>query len=133
MPIGSQQPDSPELLDSKEMRQLLLLIKNSGAEIVIFDAPSLLNTADACVLGSKVDATLIVTDITTADKKTLTQVNTLVSQTFLHVLGCVINKQPSHVKNTLKPSTPGTEHSSENRNYNLPSKIEIIPQKSQVR
>jgi non-specific protein-tyrosine kinase len=100
MPSGPMPPNPPELLDSKAMQRLLTVIANYGVEVVIFDTAPLLGLSDASILVSKVDGTLVVVDITRANKKNLKQIKGLLMQAGAHVLGCVVNKQRSNRKDT---------------------------------
>jgi len=93
MPSGPLPPNPPELLDSKAMQRLITALGSCGAEVVIFDAPPLLGLSDASILASKVDGTLIVTDITRANKGHLKQLKAILEQSGANSLGCVINKQ----------------------------------------
>lgn len=93
MPSGPLPPNPSELLDSKAMQRLFMALTSSGAEIVIFDAPPLRGLSDASILASKVDGTLIVVDVTRANRLHLKQMKAVLSQAGAHVLGCVINKQ----------------------------------------
>jgi capsular exopolysaccharide synthesis family protein len=93
MPSGPLPPNPPELLDSKALQHLLIALASSGAEVVIFDAPPLLGLADASILASKTDGTLIVVDITRADKRHLKQLKVILEQAGANVLGCVVNRQ----------------------------------------
>lgn len=93
MPSGPLPPNPPELLDSKAMQRLLKVIANCGIEVVIFDTPPLLGLSDVSILAPKVDGTLLVVDITRANKKYLKQAKTLLLHIGAHVLGCVVNKQ----------------------------------------
>src|SRR5207245_2310825 len=77
MPSGPMPPNPPELLDSKAMQRLLTVIANYGVEVVIFDTAPLLGLSDASILVSKVDGTLVVVDITRANKKNLKQMKGL--------------------------------------------------------
>lgn len=98
MPSGPLPPNPPELLDSKAMQSLLSAIENSEFEIVIFDAPPYLALSDAAILSGKVDGTLIVIDITHANKGNLKQMKSLLTQAGTRVIGCVVNKR--HRKRT---------------------------------
>lgn len=93
MPSGPLPPNPPELLDSRAMQRLLTVIANYGVEVVIFDTPPVLGLSDASILASKTDGTLVVVDITRANKKNLKQMQTVLMQTGAHILGCVVNKQ----------------------------------------
>jgi hypothetical protein len=71
----------------------LTALATSGAEVVIFDAPPLLGLSDASILASKVDGTLVVVDITRANKGHLKQLKAILVQAGANVLGCVVNRQ----------------------------------------
>lgn len=93
MPSGPMPPNPSELLDSKAMERLFVVIERSGAEVVIFDAPPLLGLSDASILAGKVDGVLIVADITRANKKNLSQMKSILTHVGSRILGCVVNKQ----------------------------------------
>lgn len=100
MPSGPMPPNPPELLDSKAMQRLLTAIAHCGVEIVIFDTAPLLGLSDANILVSKVDAALVVVDITRANKKNLKHMKGLLQLAGARALGCVVNKQRSNRKDT---------------------------------
>jgi Mrp family chromosome partitioning ATPase len=93
MPSGPLPPNPPELLESKAMQRLFAVIANYEVEVVIFDTPPVLGLSDVSILASKMDGTLVVADITRANKKNLKQMKAVLMQTGAHVLGCVVNKQ----------------------------------------
>jgi Mrp family chromosome partitioning ATPase/capsular polysaccharide biosynthesis protein len=101
MPSGLLPPNPPELLDSKAMQRFLAALTNCGAEVVIFDTPTLLGLSDARILASKTDGTLVVVDITRAKKRHLKEVKALLEQAGVDALGCVINKQRRHQDDRL--------------------------------
>ena len=92
MPSGPLPPNPSELFESKVMQRFFTVIANCGIEVVIFDTPPLLGLSDASILASKVDGALIVIDTTRATKEKLKQAKAVLSQTGVHVLGCVANK-----------------------------------------
>ncbi len=100
IPSGPLPPNPPELLDSKAMEQFFEAIAYSGADIAIFDTPPLLGLSDASILASKVDGTIVVVDITHANRKNLQRLKALLTQANAHVLGCVVNKQRPSRKDT---------------------------------
>ncbi len=61
--------------------------------MVIFDAPPIRGISDANILASKVDGTLVVIDISCANRKALAQVKTQLAQVGANILGCIVNKQ----------------------------------------
>lgn len=100
MPSGPLPPNPPELLDSKAMERFFAAVVYCGAEVIIFDTPPLLGLSDASILASKVDGTVLVVDITQANKKNLKRLRDLMTQAGAHVLGCVVNKQRASRKET---------------------------------
>jgi len=101
MPSGPLPPNPAELLDSRAMQRLFNTLTSSGAEVIIFDTPPLLGLSDASILASKMDGTLIVTDITQAKKGNLKQMKTALLQAGAHVLGCIVNKQRRSRKDAI--------------------------------
>jgi len=93
MPSGPLPPNPPELLDSKAMQHLLTTLGSCGVEVIIFDTPPLLGLSDASILASKADGTLVVVDITRANKGNLKQLKAILEQAGAGVIGCVVNKQ----------------------------------------
>ncbi len=93
MPSGPLPPNPPELFDSEAMGHFFATLANCGAEVIVFDSPPLLGLSDANILAPKVDGVLIVVDSTSANKKKLKQMKTLLAQSGSNVLGCIMNKQ----------------------------------------
>ena len=94
MPSGPLPPNPAELFESRVMQRFLTLITNSGVETVVFDAPPLLGLSDVGILAPKVDGVLLVIDTTRATKGKLNQAKAMLTQTGVHVFGCVANKVP---------------------------------------
>ncbi len=93
MPSGPLPPNPSELLDSKAMQRFYAALASCGCEVVIFDAPPIRGLSDASIIASKVDGTLIVVDITRANRDHLKNVKTILTQAGANVIGCVVNKQ----------------------------------------
>lgn len=93
MPAGPLPPNPPDLLDSRAMESFQVALANSGAEVIIFDAPPLLGLSDASILASKVDGVLVVINIEKANRKQIEQMKAQFTQAGTRVLGCVVNKQ----------------------------------------
>jgi len=92
MPSGPLPPNPSEFLASKVMQRFLSVIANCGIEVVIFDTAPLLGLSDTSILAPKVDGALIVVDTVQSTKGKLRQMKAVLSQTNVHVLGCVANK-----------------------------------------
>ena len=93
MPAGPLPPNPPDLLDSRAMESFQVALANSGAEVIVFDAPPLLGLSDASILASKVDGVLVVVNIERANRKQIEQMKAHFAQAGTRVLGCVVNKQ----------------------------------------
>lgn len=117
MPSGPLPPNPPELLDSKAMQRLLTALGSYEAEVVIFDTPPLLGLSDASILASKVDGTLVVVDITRANKGNLRQLKAVLARTGARVLGCVVNKQPLKRNDTNYSYYYSTDEQDSRRNH----------------
>ena len=92
MPSGPLPPNPSEFFESKVMQSFLSVIADCGIEAVIFDTAPILGLSDTNILASKVDGALVVVDTTHATKGKLRQTKAALSQTGVHVLGCVANK-----------------------------------------
>jgi non-specific protein-tyrosine kinase len=108
MPAGKLSSDPSIMLDSDAMQKLLFIIKQCGAEIIIFDAPSLLGLPDASILASKLDSSLLVVDSTRTNKEAVKQAHSLLDLASSRVIGCVLNKQPYRRRDVLSPYPPRT-------------------------
>ena len=88
---GPLPPNPAELLGSPQMRRLIQRIR-AQTEVVIFDSPPILAVADASILGSQCDGTLLVvdagktrSDVAKRGKETLDRIG-------VNLLGVVLNK-----------------------------------------
>lgn len=138
MPSGPLPPNPPELLDSKAMNRFFKALATCGAEIVIFDTPPLLGLSDTSILVSKMDGTLLVTDINSSNKNHLKSMKAILEKVGASVIGTVINKESHNRKNTEYSyynyySTPeqSIEQKQSARNGHLPE-LPITPKISMV-
>ncbi|HXG24684.1 MAG TPA: polysaccharide biosynthesis tyrosine autokinase [Chthonomonadales bacterium] len=88
---GPLPPNPAELLNSKAMRQLHTELKEA-AEIVIFDSPPMLATADAQVLSAETDGVIYVVQFGEAKKSAMRHASELFHQARANLLGIVFNK-----------------------------------------
>ncbi len=88
---GPLPPNPAELLNSRAMRQLHDELK-THAEIVIFDTPPCLATADAQVLASFADGVLYVIHLGQTKRSAVRHAEELLRQAHARVLGVVFNK-----------------------------------------
>jgi tyrosine-protein kinase len=125
MPSGPLPPNPPDLLASKALERFFLALARCRAEVIIIDTPPLLELSDTYVFISKVDGTLLVTDITRANKGNLERAKTILAQAGACVLGCVVNKEHQQRGRRGYFHERQVEHSSEEssktRDGNTPS------------
>ena len=88
---GPLPPNPAELLNSQVMRQVHLDLKTLS-DIVIYDSPPLLATADAQVLSASVDGVLYVVQFGEAKKSAVRHAMELLNQAHATVLGVIFNK-----------------------------------------
>jgi Mrp family chromosome partitioning ATPase len=102
MPSGSLPPNPAELLNSKAMQRLLMELSDCGADMVICDTPPVCGLPDTGILASKVDGTLVVVDVSHAQRAPLQAMKAFLVEAGAQVIGCIANKQrnpayePSH-------------------------------------
>ena len=88
---GPHPPNPAELLNSQIMRRLHNELKEM-ADIVIFDSPPFLATADAQVLSAVTDGVLYVVQFGEAKKSAVKHSVQLLNQAHANILGVVFNK-----------------------------------------
>lgn len=88
---GSLPPNPAEILNSLSMRQLHEELKEM-ADIVIFDAPPCLATADAQVISSFADGVLYVMQLGSTKKSPVRHATEMLRQAHANLLGVVFNK-----------------------------------------
>lgn len=93
MPSGSLPPNPAELLNSKAMQRLLMELSDSGADMVICDTPPVCGLPDTGILASKVDGTLVIVDVSHAQRAPLEAMKALLVEAGALVIGCIANKQ----------------------------------------
>ena len=91
LPAGPLPPNPAELLNSEAMRQLHQDLQRLG-DIVIYDSPPILATAEAQVLSASVDGVLYVVQVGEAKKSAVRHSVELLNQAHANVLGIVFNK-----------------------------------------
>jgi polysaccharide biosynthesis transport protein len=87
---GAIPPNPAELIDSKRLRDFIGEAKKEY-DFIIFDSPPVLSTADAAILGSKVDGVLFVYRIGAVSRGLLKRSATQLEQAKNRLLGVVLN------------------------------------------
>src|SRR5581483_3392270 len=87
-------PANPaEILQSHLTRQFFSYLKNSSQfDYIIFDAPPVLPVADAQILASHIEATILVVDMAKTSRKALARAHHLLQRTGTRILGIALNK-----------------------------------------
>ena len=88
---GPQPPNPAELLNSEPMQRLHERLKEH-ADIVIYDSPPCLATADTQVLSASVDGVIYVVQLGETKKSGVTHAMDLLEQAHANVLGVIFNK-----------------------------------------
>lgn len=91
MTSGPVPPNPPELLNSRVGRQTIMELAGM-ADFLIIDTPPALTMADAQIVASIADATVLVVSAQGSNKKEATRTTELLSQTGTKLLGVVLNK-----------------------------------------
>ena len=91
LPAGPLPPNPAELLNSQAMKQLHKALKDQ-ADIVVFDSPPCLATADAQVMAAETDGVLYVVQFGEAKKSAVRHAVEMLRQARTRILGVVFNK-----------------------------------------
>lgn len=94
LPAGSTPPNPGELLNSRKFRNLVLELTEQ-ADMVIFDSPPVLVAADAAILASQMDGTILVVETGATKKASARRTLALLKQARAAVLGIAYNKMRS--------------------------------------
>jgi capsular exopolysaccharide synthesis family protein len=88
---GPLPPNPSELLASRRLDSVLDALK-AQADVVIIDSPPILAVADASILASKVDGTMLVVDSSKTRAQALRRAKEALLKSKTHLLGAVLNK-----------------------------------------
>ncbi len=88
---GPLPPNPAELLGSQRMRTVLATLQKS-ADLVILDSPPLEAVADASVMSSFVDGTILVVDAGRSRRRSVRRARELLERAGARVLGAVLNR-----------------------------------------
>ena len=91
LPAGSTPPNPGELLNSRKFRNLVLTLSEM-ADMVIFDSSPVLVAADAAILASQMDGTIIVVETGFTKKASARRTLALLRQARATILGAAYNK-----------------------------------------
>lgn len=91
LPCGNIPPNPAELLDSKNMRDLVESLKMEF-DVVLFDTPPVLSVVDSVVLGSLVDSVILVVQPEKTAKKPFMRAVEILKHANAKVMGVVFNQ-----------------------------------------
>lgn len=77
---------------------ILLLEVKKDYDIILIDSPPLLSVADAQIMASKCDGTILILNTGVVDKRAVKKAKALLAASHTKILGVVLNnyKTPSH-------------------------------------
>ena len=87
---GSIPPNPAELVESKRLKEFIEEAK-SEYDLILFDSPPILSTADAAILGSKMDGVLLVYRLGTVSRGLLKRSTAQLEQVNCRILGVILN------------------------------------------
>jgi len=87
---GTMPPNPAELVESKRLREFIEEAKEDY-DLIIFDSPPILSTADAAILSSKVDGVLLVYRVGTVSRGLLKRATSQLDQVKCNILGVILN------------------------------------------
>ncbi len=90
IPAGTIPPNPAEMLDSKEMRELLKKLRDMY-ELVIIDSPPIIAVADSEILSTMVDGTVLVVSADTTEIELMQRSVDLIRRENTQFLGSVLN------------------------------------------
>ena len=89
-PCGAHVSNPEGLLSSEKMKRLIKSL-SSQYDIIIFDSPPLISAADAMILATQVDATLMVVHSGKTKRQVALQGKELLENVDAHIIGAVLN------------------------------------------
>ena len=102
---GTIPPNPTELIDSQRLVDLIAEVK-SEYDIVLFDTSPILSTTDPMILGTKLDAVLLVYRVGAVSRTLLKRSATQLAQVKANLLGVVLND----IKSELSPDFHGYKY-----------------------
>jgi succinoglycan biosynthesis transport protein ExoP len=87
---GPKPPNPAELIESKALNGFLEEVKQEY-DMVIFDSPPILSTADAAILAAKVDGVLLVYRVGTVSRGLLKRATSQLEQVGCNLMGVILN------------------------------------------
>ena len=102
---GTIPPNPSELIDSQRLVELIDEVKREY-DLVLFDTPPILSTSDPMILGTKVDAVLLVYRVGAVSRTLLKRSATQLEQVNATLLGVVLND----IKSELSPDFHGYKY-----------------------
>lgn len=90
IPAGSIPPNPAELVESKRLKEFIEEAR-SEYDIILLDGPPILSTADATILGSKMDGVLLVYRVGAVSRGLLKRSTAQLEQVNCRILGVILN------------------------------------------
>jgi capsular exopolysaccharide synthesis family protein len=87
---GTVPPNPTDLIDSKRLEEFIEAAKKEY-DVIIFDSSPILSTADAAILGTKVDGVLLVYRVGSVSRGLLKRTTTQLEQVKCNLMGVILN------------------------------------------
>lgn len=95
MSSGSTVPNPAELLSSKRMKSFIEELKENF-DTVIFDSPPIISVADAAIIASRVEGTILVSRSGFIPRHLCLQAKNALESVHAKIIGCVLNGVQTH-------------------------------------
>ncbi|PJF27921.1 MAG: capsular biosynthesis protein [Phototrophicales bacterium] len=97
LPSGALPPVPSDVLSSQRMTEIIVVLK-ARASFILFDAPPVLAATDATILGTKVDAVVLVARAGAARRDQLARAAQMLKRVNVRFLGVVLTNAPREMK-----------------------------------
>lgn len=125
---GPLPPNPAELLGSQRMRAVLNLLQGQF-DLLVFDSPPLQAVADASILSSFVDGTILVIDATKSRRRPVRHARETLERAGAHLLGAVLNRVSAKAREGYSDYY-GDVYGGETPVEKLPGGSEGVPERS---
>lgn len=96
LPAGPLPPNPADILGSQRMGRVIASLK-ARADFILFGAPPVIAVTDAVVLGTKVDAVLLVISAGRTRREHALRAKALLEKVHVRVVGAVLNNAPAGI------------------------------------
>lgn len=92
LPAGRWVPDPGEVVASRRFGEIIQMIREDKADLVLVDSPALMEVGDAAAMAAQVQALVVIVDVTKAQQSTLLEMRDLLAPLPCKRLGAILVK-----------------------------------------